>query len=209
MRRLLLVTAFLVAVPAAVALAGEYPVDHQSYPMPRDRRVHIDFPVGDLRVETTTGDKVEIELSAKCHGGWDCEDRLRHIHVEADEDGGELRLSIKGYPKTCANVSLKGVLRVPSDHGLGVEMGVGDLDISGVAGDLEVSLGVGDATIHTDERAVGSVSVAAGVGDADVRTRAGHVRRHGFIGSSANWDGTGRSSINVRVGVGDANVRVD
>jgi hypothetical protein len=208
MRRLILAALFL-AGSSALAIAGEIPIDHQTYPLPQDRQVQMEFPVGDLRVETTSGDKIEFDLRAKCRG-WNCEDRASRIYIDAYEKGGELTLHVKGYPHTSSGgLSLIGVLRVPKDHALHIEMGVGDLDIDGIAGDIEVSLGVGDATIHTDERTVGSVSCQAGVGDADVRTRAGRVRRHGFIGSTANWDGSGRSSVDVRVGVGDANVRVD
>jgi len=201
-------TALFLTGSAALALAADYPVDHESYPMPRDRRVHVDFPVGDLRVETTSGDRIEFDLRAKCNR-WDCDDRMSKIYIDAIDDGSQLRLKVKGYPRSCSHLSLTGVLRIPQDHGLGVQMGVGNLDVDGLTGDVDVDLGVGDARIHTAESAVGSVSAQAGVGDADVRTSSGRVRHRGFVGSSASWDGSGRASVNVRVGVGDANVKVD
>jgi len=211
MRRTLVLAALCSLALATAVRAEEIPVDQLSYPVPRDHQVRIKFPVGDLRVETTNGDHIEFELRANCHRHWErCADRVRNVRVESEDFGGKLRLEIRGYPKMNTGFSLIGVLRVPRDHGLEVHMGVGDLVVEGLQGNLDLNLGVGDARIRTDESAVRDVDVATGIGDADVRTHTGHVRHHGFISSSANWDeGRGKASVNLRVGVGDADVRLD
>jgi hypothetical protein len=93
---------------------------------------------------------------------------------------------------------------------LDLDMGVGDLKVDDIEGDLHVELGVGDADIRASSAAVRSVDVQAGVGDAGVIANGNRVRRHGFIGSTASWDeGRGRSEVRLHVGVGDATVRVD
>lgn len=212
MRRTMVLAALCSLGLATAVRAAEYPVDQLSFPVPRDRAVRIEFPVGEFRVETTTGDKIEIELRAKCRGSSSrCEDRMRNLRVESDDFGGKLRLEVKGYPKgPNSGFSLIGVLRVPRDHSLEVQMGVGELVIEGVEGDLDVSLGVGEARIRTQEGVVRDVDVATGIGDADVRAHTGHVHRRGFIGSTASWDdGRGRASVSLHVGVGEADVRLE
>ena len=213
MRRSLVLAAGLSLVLPALALAapGEIPIDRIT--RPATRSVHLKFPVGDLRVEASEGPQVELEITARCKG-WNhdgCEDDARRIHVETDDAGGRLDFEVKGYPSFHANdFNLRGVLRVPANTDLDLDMGVGDLRVAEVEGDLHVELGVGDAEIRTVGRAVRSVDVQAGVGDADVIASGSHARRHGFVGATASWDeGRGRSNVTLHVGVGDATVRVD
>jgi hypothetical protein len=214
MRRPLIVAAVALLGLAPAARAEEIPVDHLSVPVPHGREVRVDFPVGTFQVEASDQNQVVFELNARCRGWWSgrCEDRARRIHIESEDHDGTLRLSVEGYPKMNAGgLNLHGVLRVPRDLALHLEMGVGDLDVRDMEGDLHVELGVGDADIRSPGSAVRSVDVSTGVGDADVRTRrGGAVRRHSFISSTASWDeGRGRSEIHLKVGVGDATVRVD
>jgi len=213
MRRTWTLAAVLLLGTAAAAHAAEIPIDRLSLNVPSGREVRVDFPVGEFRVEPATGSKVTFDLTAKCKRwtGEDCEDRTDRIRVETEDAGGVLRIRIKGFPKMNSHgFSLRGVLRVPRDLALRVDMGVGDLDIADIHGDLDVELGVGDADIRTASRAVRSVEVATGVGDASVIAEGHRVRRRAFISSAASWDeGRGQSRVNLNVGVGDATVRVD
>ena len=45
-------------------------------------------------------------------------------------------------------------------------MGVGQLEVDGLAGDLDLDLGVGEATVLAPQDAVKAVSVNVGIGDA-------------------------------------------
>ncbi|MEO5617235.1 MAG: hypothetical protein ABIS67_05660 [Candidatus Eisenbacteria bacterium] len=213
MRRTWTLAALFLFGLAAQAHAREIRIDQRSMPVPRDRQVRIEFPVGELTVEASTGPRVTLDLSARCKGrdSDDCRERAERIEVDAEETGGELRIKVKGYPKIhTGGFNLQGVLRLPRELALRVEMGVGEIRISGIEGDLDVDLGVGEADIRTPGRAVRSIEVATGVGDASVMADGGRVRRRSFISSSASWaDGRGRSSVNLKVGVGDATVRVD
>lgn len=215
MRRSLVLAAGLSLVLPSLALAArtEIPIDRVSLPAAKAQTVHLKFPVGELRVEATTGSQVELELTARCKG-WgtdDCEDRARRVHVETDDSGGRLDFVVEGYPKLhSGDFNLRGVLRVPARMDLDLDMGVGDLRVADMEGDLHVELGVGDAEIRASSAAIRSVDVQAGVGDAGVIAKGGQVRRHGFVGSTASWDeGRGRSNVSLHVGVGDATVRVD
>lgn len=213
MRRPMVLAAVLATVFAATANAADIPIDHVSLPVPSDKTVHLKFPVGSLRVEASSDRQVSFELSGHCRRWWgdDCRDRAERIHIRSESSDGQVDLSVKGYPKMNAGgFELRGVLRLPAELALKVDMGVGEVDIRDIEGDLDVDLGVGDANIHAPDRAVRSVDVNTGVGDADVVARGSRVRRHGFISSSASWDeGRGRSTVSLHVGVGDGTVRLD
>ena len=204
--------ALALALPAA-ASAAEIPVDHFTTTSANIREVRIDFPVGSFRVEATDERRVTLDLTAKCkrRNIEKCEDLAEDIHLETDESAGRVRIRVKGYPKFhSGSFSLEGVLRVPRNVALQVEMGVGALRINDVEGDLDVDLGVGDADISTPSRTVRSVEVATGVGDAVVVADGSRVRRRAFISCTADWDeGRGKSTVSLNVGVGDATVRVD
>jgi len=99
---------------------------------------------------------------------------------------------------------------VPRALAVDIEMGVGELDIDGLEGDLDVELGVGEADIHASRALANHVSVDAGIGDAEIRGGGSSTRSRSFIGSHAVWtDGDGRSAVHLHVGVGDATVRLD
>ena len=215
MRRSLVLAASLSLVLPALALAApsEIPIDRVSLPAAKSQSVHLKFPVGELRVEASTGSQVELELTARCKG-WNrngCEEDARRVHIETDHSGGRLDFTVDGYPKFHSNdFNLRGVLRVPAHMDVDLDMGVGDLKVADIEGDLHVELGVGDADIRASSAAVRSVDAQAGVGDAVVIAGGSRARRHGFVGATASWDeGRGRSSVRLHVGVGDATVRVD
>jgi hypothetical protein len=89
-------------------------------------------------------------------------------------------------------------------------MGVGELDIENLTGDVEAELGVGDLEIRGDSGDFRKVSAEVGVGDASLRTRSGRVQGRGFIGRELLWnEGHGPSAIRAHVGVGEASVMLD
>src|SRR5207344_424759 len=74
MRRTLILAALCSLGLTAVAHAGRIPIDQLKFPIPRDHKVRVDFPVGEFRIESTSGTSIEFELSAKCKGSsWHCE----------------------------------------------------------------------------------------------------------------------------------------
>lgn len=208
-RVLFVALALAVAAPAhAVVLqAGT-----KSYPVTAKHRVKLEFPVGELQVVANDDTNVRLSLQVKCRGGEErCEERASRLKLDSDDANGVLRLKVTGYPKfNSGGFTLQGTLQVPRALALDLEMGVGELTVSGIEGDLDVELGVGDASIHTPRQSVRAVSVEAGVGDAEIRNAGSRSSSRGFIGRSVSWDdGPGRSRVSLHVGVGDAKVRID
>jgi hypothetical protein len=97
---------------------------------------------------------------------------------------------------------------LPATLAIQVDMGVGDLEVRQVEGDVDVELGVGEADVRVPAKAVSSVECEVGVGDANVHGTDGERRSSGLlIGRTVRWQGNeGGSRVHLEVGVGDADV---
>lgn len=174
--------------------------------------VAVDFPVGHLAVVAGDDDSISVVLEVRCsHGGRRCIERSRRLRIVAEQVGERRRIRVEGYPKFGSRgLRLELRVAVPRRTALDLDVGVGSLDIRGVAGDVAVEMGVGEATIHVPEHDVRSVRATVGVGSADLKGRGLHVDGQSFISSRLHWsDGPGSARVSLHLGVGDANVRLD
>lgn len=198
---------------ATAARSAILETEPHTFPVTANHRVHIKFPVGELRVIPSDESRVRFDVRVRCRGRADerCEELANRLVLESDDSGGTLYLKLEKYPKwTNKGLTVMGELHLPRAMALQVEMGVGDLNIEGLEGDLDVDLGVGDADIRLPRVRAHHVSVETGVGEASIHGGGMNTRSSGFIGSHAVWSGDdGRSSVRLHVGVGDAAVQLD
>ena len=208
-----LVLAALGSLAALPAHATLLTTDPHTYPVTAHHRIRLEFPVGELKVVPSEGSRVRFELKVRCRGRSDerCEELANRLILDSDDDGGVLHLKLHKYPRWHMNgMTVIGELAVPRALALEIEMGVGELTIDGLEGDLDVNLGVGDADIRAPKAQASHVSVETGIGDAEIHGGGAGTRSRGFIGSHAMWsDGNGRSQLRLHVGVGDATVRLE
>ena len=176
--------------------------------------VRIDFPIGELRVEGTSGDKVVIELEVRCKRSRDrCEDAATKVRVELDSDRDALRAGFRGYPRLLSDdseISLHGTIRVPADRPLIVEMNIGKLEVEGLKRDVDVDLHIGEIRLDLPARSFESAALDAGIGESSLRTPDGWIEgdRSFLIGSEVGWDdGPGESHLRADVGIGEVEVR--
>ena len=211
MRRALVVVALLTL--AAPARGETLQAQTKAWDVSPGARLHLEFPVGHLRIEATNDTRVRLELQVRCdHGSTEsCAEKASKLRLDVDQDPKRLRIAIKGYPKYNSNgFHVDGTLLVPKALESHVEMGVGELEMDGLTGNLDVDLGVGEATLRLDEISFGSADVEVGVGDASLRSKAGMRHSSGFISRSVRWSsGDGPSHVSLHVGVGDARVRME
>ncbi len=198
---------------ANASFATELATEPHVFPVTAKHRVHLEFPVGELRVIPSDEARVRFDLRVRCKGRSDdrCEELANRLVLESDDTGGTLHLKLEKYPKWhTKGLTVIGELHVPRALAVDVEMGVGELDIEGLEGDLDVNLGVGEADIRVPRMRANHVSVEAGVGEASIRGGGTNTRTSGFVGSHATWTGgEGRASVRLHVGVGEAAVRLD
>lgn len=174
-------------------------------------RVDVELPVGSLIVRATDGPQASIEMRVNCGWRGNCE-RADRIALRVDRIGETLMIRVENFPESVRSLSVDFKLEVPRTFALTLEHGVGDSEIIGLLGDIEVELGVGDVFVESAAGAFRSVSAEVGVGDADFRLGRSHAgERAGFLflANEVEWDeGTGDSRIEIEVGVGDADVNL-
>jgi len=198
------------AVPAHAVLLT---TDPHTYAVTSKHRIRLEFPIGQLKVVPTDDSRVRFDIHVRCDGHDEdrCEELANRLTLDSDDSGGTLHLKLNKF-SSWHNHGIKviGELSVPRALAVDIEMGVGELDIRGIEGDIDVELGVGEVDIRASKTQANHVSVDSGIGDAEIRGGGTGTRVRSFIGSHAEWnDSDGRSSVHLHVGVGEATVRLE
>lgn len=210
------VLAILVALcPAAPAQASDSDREIKaSWPAAEFDAVRFDLSVGELEVLAGNGDKIEVEVFAECkRNRRDCEEALEDIELFDRARSKVLAIELEGYPKWGkGRIEIEATVRIPADFDFELDMGVGEVNIEGLRGNLDLDLGVGELTIDAKPAHLRSVNLDVGVGDAEIYGSAKHVegRRSFLVGSEVYWsEGKGDKRIKVDVGVGEVTVRLE
>lgn len=205
--------AVLAALPAAAGTADRELTGR--FDVAPGHTVRIEIAVAELRIEADDGADVRAELHLRCR--WDrkrdCRGALDEIELAAHRTSRRLYLELTGLPAWHrSNLEIEGTIYVPRSLALDVDLGVGELEVIGVASDLRVDLGVGEVEVRTAHAAVASVELDVGVGEAELHGRRTRVdgSRSLLVGSELYWDdGPGEARIRVDCGVGEISVRLE
>jgi hypothetical protein len=209
MRILWLVVAALL-VPASALADRTVRNLHEDHPAAGLERVRVKFPVGRLLIEASRDGQVHYDVQVRCRKERKCEEHAEEVSLETSVSGGTLTLEIDQRHDWNNRIKLEGVLRMPPELALKLEMGVGEVTLHGLRDDVELNLGVGEANVRMREADVRTVKLSSGVGDATLRVGRRRMEGSGFIGHSVSWgDGSGRARVEVDLGVGDTRVELE
>lgn len=214
MRRFLM-SALLCIVCATPLWAGTVRTFDQEFERGDVERLRLEVPVGEIEIRGVDGDRIVVEARVRC-GRRDsrCRDDAEFVELEARERRGELRLHFDGLDDLDGHdISIDIEVRLPADLALELDLGVGDLTLGEMSGDVRADVGVGEVRIRTQEKYVASVDLEVGVGEASMRPdprRRSRDRWWGIkLGDDLRWDdGVGNAHIRIDVGVGDIDVRL-
>jgi hypothetical protein len=174
-------------------------------------RVLVDVPVGEVIIDGGTGTQIQLEVRLECDERGDaCEELARRVKVVFSREAGELTLRVKEWPKT-SNKGLEAHVRVLVPHDLALEahLGVGQLNIASLDGDVEAELGVGELNITLPAASVGSVSADTGIGAANLVASGRHYESAGLVAREIRWNkGTGKSRVEADCGVGEIDIKL-
>ena len=195
----------------AIAAADEYREIAASHELAAGQAVHIEFHSGDVEIEASDGDRVEIELDIECE--WDdsdCDDLFDDVEIDWRSTDRRLYLQVEGLGSwRQVRVEVRATIRVPAAAALSVDMAAGRLVIDERTNDVSVDMGAGELRLWMLESAVESVSIDVAVGDAKFRGQSEYVsgRRAMLVGSEIYWDdGPGKALVDIELGAGDASV---
>ncbi len=228
--RKVLIAGVAVLFLASNAVAGGERVLEHRQPAKGIRTLSLDTGVGDVTVTTGDGDEIVARVTLKPRrGGFPFfgssskgRRQVEAARLEARQSGELLELGIAGGGKD-RRFEENWEVTVPSRLALDLDIGVGDVQVTGVSGGVTVDGGVGDIEIEVpggnitvdagvvDVRisipadAVDIVELDGGVGDCTIHTPDGVVRGKS-LGCDASWRGRGTASIDVDSGVGDVDI---
>ncbi|MGE5236081.1 MAG: hypothetical protein ACM3O7_07025 [Acidobacteriota bacterium] len=197
------------ALPATAASLRTLSYSHPSQGV---RAVVLEAGVGDIEFRATdTGDiRAEVEITAK-GGSWFggvSEKEIDALTIKAELRGDTLYLALGNAPSHDRKFGEDWSIQLPRPLAASVKVGVGEVRVLDVAGDVSVKAGVGDIRIEGEQASFGSIHAEAGVGDVELRTPEGHREAEGFIGHSLSANGSGKSLIEAKAGVGDITIRL-
>jgi hypothetical protein len=227
MRRALYITCMLLAV-ASVATAAEQRTLTEHIPVADIETLRLETSVGDVSITGTDSDvlTVEVELTARRGGFFSSLTKAERVvetaRLEVLRREGILDLKIGADgDEDDRRFEERWTIQAPSRLAIMLDLGVGDADIVGIAGDIEVDagvgdvrveaasgnvyldLGVGDARVVAQEAAYGIVECSGGIGDSRIDVGERRTSSDGFMGHATSWRGDGPGSIEIEAGVGD------
>lgn len=177
-------------------------------------RLELDLPVGEARILGEDRGDIQVLFELRCEPERErCADIARGVTLVSSTHGGRLGLDLRGFddgPRK--NLVLRGVVRVPAGADTRVEMGVGELEIEDLVGDVEAELGVGEMNLRLPFDAVRAVSLEAGIGETNLHLPTGRhtEERSHLVGGETDWrQGIGSSAIEAEVGVGEVNAHLE
>lgn len=231
-QRTLIPVAVLAILGLTFAAAAEERVLTGTFPAAGISSMKVTNGVGDVAITAASVSDITVEVTLIPRRGG-LFSSYRHAQDEVDSaklasrtNGNELVLGLESSSNE-PRFEARWVVVMPADIAVGLEAGVGDVTIRGLAagvdlevgvgdavievtgGSIDLEVGVGDATVQGPANAYGDVEASGGVGSSDLVVRDQRVSGEGFVGQSSSWRGDGPHAISVEVGVGDARVRLD
>lgn len=155
-----------------------------------------------LDVSTVTGDitiKKGNSKTIKVKGEWDTDE----VKVRVSHTGKSLTIEEKSLGNNTDSDASNWVLMIPDGLDIGMNSGTGDLDISGVNGDLEANTGTGSIQVADME---GRFDVNSGTGSIDINNAKGRFRLNSGTSDVVVMNAEGRFDANS--GTGDVEFKM-
>ncbi len=196
--------------------------------------LHLDMDHGNIEIETTSGNRVMIELErVSSADSRDLAERVLEQHEYAfDKRGNDVHIRSRydddrGMMKWRKRSKLKihVLVRVPEQYNVDFSNGAGNVDIVDLEGRIEGRTGAGNITID-DVR--GTIDISSGAGNieiegdldnAEVNTGAGNINLYGLRGAVEANTGAGnifaeitrqpRQDSELHSGAGNVTVELD
>ncbi|MDA0689221.1 MAG: hypothetical protein O2948_11340 [Proteobacteria bacterium] len=170
--------------------------------------VHVDFEISiaEIDIEVYDGDSIELDLHIEADRDWWIFGRndIDDVELQVDRNGEQLKLRLDDD-----DIEQEWVVRLPAHLAVSMDIGVGEVQFSDFANNLNMKLGVGSMQLNVAEGVdFESIHLKVGVGDTSVRGfDNGSDNERSFVGADSWYHGDGEFVIEVEVGVGDARVR--
>lgn len=201
--RLLTSLFFLLGMTSTAAMAASTRTLSESYQYD-GQQVSLDMGIGSAKFVATDSNQIKIEVVVEDSDTnwlffWGDTD-LSDIAIESKITAKKLNLSLNEQD----NIEQQWTVYLPKQAALSLEVGVGAIEVNGMANDIDISLGVGSAIVE-HQVIYSSIELDSGVGDVSISDQGKKlaVERSLVAQSYSNNDQTGEASLKIDVGVGE------
>lgn len=197
------ISSLMAVGPIAIAADNVGTVKHV-YSAAGVTRLVVDNRVGEVRIRPGTGDAYEVivNLEGNRHGLMRKLKSVDGLDITAKTSNGRLYLK---FNEDDVEADWTILLPTALPEEVGINLGVGQVDLLAPTSAISIDLGVGDADVTTSNANAGDITLTVGVGEASVRGVPSAVKASG-VASNVSSKGEGARDVTVTVGVGDASV---
>lgn len=175
------------------------------------RRVEVDLAIASLRIEGTDGNEVQVELTLSCNrqSATKCQQRANQVQIHPRQTQDKLRIDLRNTPSgRLGGIHATMLVKMPRKLDLDVDFTGGDVNVSGLLGNIEIDTGTGAVDVTYGQDLAGKVKVALGAGSGELLLRDGTKVGASGWPRSINWQGKGASTIEVDGGASYVTVRL-
>ena len=206
--------------------ASQDRVIQQTIGVEQVQNVRITGHVGEMRVSPHSSEELQLELTLVPERGK--HPRLEDAELKINQNGKDLELTLD-LPFDNDDIEEKWEIRLPERLALTLKMGVGDVEVDGINGGLDLdvgvgsiraniagggvegTVGVGDLKVKSSTESYGDVELKAGVGDTRLTVN-GHKVNYSKApgpGNRVELEGSGRDKFELKTNVGNAELEID
>ncbi|MDN7134980.1 hypothetical protein [Pseudidiomarina terrestris] len=188
---------------ASVANAHEKKIE-ASYSVSDATELSIEFGVGTVKFERSSGSDLEVELTIEeTDGKFFGEAELERAELVAEQKGTRLDLRVPEQE----NIKIDWVIRLPQIASVELDLGVGEISGTLDAADMNLDLGVGEVDLVL-VGAIADVKTDVGIGEVKIAGGDSTSNERHFISASGKARGQGDARVNIDVGIGEIRVEI-
>ena len=220
MKRLLLSLALATVVAAPATAESVVRQVERSLPAAGISRVYVEFPLSSLKIRNTASANVHVSGTVERdfvtgRGERKAKEIIDDTDVELSLRGRSLYIrpklgpAARGFLRSSRDSKFQLTIDLPRNVDLQVDQSVGQLNLTGTYGNVEMNMSVGDIKVAMPRDAVRELLASASIGE--VRTNLGEriVTAEGFFAGSTHFiNEGGRSTVKVKLRVGDADIEL-
>lgn len=191
--------------------ASAQDVINRSFDVQADGTVHIDADIGNVTVETASGNKVMVELVRRVkdasssekqqildHHEYHIEAKGSDVHVESKFESDGNNREWRRW-KNDARFSLEINVKVPREYNVMFKTGAANVNVADLDGSVRGKTGAGNVNVG---RLSGTIEVSSGAGNIEVAGASGQIYAESGAGNITLDEVRGR----IDVGTGAGNI---
>lgn len=183
-------------------------------------RVEIEIPIAELRVENSTGSTIDVsgtirqKFSRRDDREW-AEAVVQSTRIVMEKRGDRLVIRRVQGPEADnwkakrSPATIRSTVAVPAGMAIEVDQSIGELEIDGSFGGIDVELNIGELWIRTPRQDVRQLSARARIGEVHANLGDRIITKEGLLAGETLWSNdSGLHRFRAEVGIGSIKIEL-